>query len=75
MLQIAGQFGGALGEDPHALLKSFKEIYNTFVISNITPKEIRLTLFPFSLRDEVRQWVYSLEPGEINTWDQMIRSS
>uniref|UniRef100_UPI001C3D1ED9 retrotransposon gag family protein n=1 Tax=Picosynechococcus sp. (strain ATCC 27264 / PCC 7002 / PR-6) TaxID=32049 RepID=UPI001C3D1ED9 len=59
-------------EDPHAHLKSFIEICNTFVIPNISADDIRLTLFPFSLRDEARQWAYSLEPGEITTWNQMI---
>lgn len=68
MLQTVGQFGGAPDEDPLAHLKSFTKICNTFVISNISPEETRLTLFPFSLRDEVRQWAYSLESGEITTW-------
>lgn len=29
-------------------------------------------MFPFSLRDEAREWAYSLEPGEIITWEQMM---
>lgn len=52
MLQTLRQFRGTPGEDPHAHLKSFIEICNTFVILNITADEIHLTLFPFSLRDE-----------------------
>lgn len=72
MLQIVGQFGGALGEDPHAHLKSFIVICNTFVIPNITLEGIRRTLFRFSLRDETKQWVYSLEPSKITTWAQVI---
>lgn len=73
MLQTAGKIEGAPDEDPHSHLKSFIGIYNTFVIPNITTKEIRLTLFPFSLRDEARQWTYSLEPSDITTWKQMIK--
>ena len=56
----------------HSHLKSFIEICNTFLIPNITAKEIKLILFPFSLRDKARQWAYSLEPCEITTWSQMI---
>ena len=74
MLQIVGQFGGTLGEDLHTQLKSFIETCNTFVFPNITVDEIHLTLFPFSLRDEVRQCAYSFEPGEVTTWNQMIEN-
>ena len=72
MLQAAKQFGGALGKDPHAHLKSFLEICNTFSITRVTQDGIRLSLFPFSLRDDARQWEYSFKPGEIITWEQMV---
>lgn len=72
MLQTARQFGGALGEDPHAHLKSFLNICNTFSISRVTQDGIQLSLFPFSLRDEARQWTYLFELGEITTWEQMV---
>lgn len=49
MIQIASQFGSVTGEDPHAHLKSFMEICNTFVIPAITIEVIHLSLFPFSL--------------------------
>lgn len=72
MLQTSRQFGGAVGKDLHTHLKSFQEIYNTFSIPGVTHDEIKLSLFPFSLKDEVRQWAYSFEPGEITTWEQMV---
>ncbi|XP_038890241.1 uncharacterized protein LOC120079867 [Benincasa hispida] len=66
MLQTVGQFGGGHGEDPHTHMKRFLEMCNSFVIP--TPEAIRLSLFPYSLRDDAKQWVSSLEPGEITTW-------
>lgn len=40
MIQAVGQFKGSPGEDPHAHLKSFMKICNTFVIPVITPEAI-----------------------------------
>ncbi|XP_038874908.1 uncharacterized protein LOC120067411 [Benincasa hispida] len=57
MLQTAGQFRGARGEDPHAHMKCFLETCNSFVIPGITPEAIRLSLFPYSLRDDAKQWM------------------
>ncbi|XP_038890753.1 uncharacterized protein LOC120080236 [Benincasa hispida] len=72
MLQIAGQFRGAQGEDPHAHMKRFLETCNSFVIPRITPEAIRLSLFPYSLRDNAKKLVSSLEPGEITTWEKLV---
>lgn len=44
MLHVTRQFGGVVGEDPHAHLKSFMDIYNTFSIPGVTPDVIRLSL-------------------------------
>ncbi|XP_038889254.1 uncharacterized protein LOC120079150 [Benincasa hispida] len=69
MLQTADQFGGARGEDPHAHMKCFLETCNSFLIPGITPEAIRLSLFPYSLRDDAKKWASSLEPWEITTWE------
>lgn len=65
--KLLASLGGAMGEDPHAHLTNFMKICNMFELLGITPKGIKLTLFPFSLRDEEKQWAYSLEPSEITT--------
>ncbi|XP_038882281.1 uncharacterized protein LOC120073512 [Benincasa hispida] len=72
MLQTVGQFGGSCGEDPNAHMKRFLETCNSFMISGITPEAIRLFLFPYSLRDDAKQWVSSLERGEITTWEKLV---
>ncbi|XP_038904327.1 uncharacterized protein LOC120090680 [Benincasa hispida] len=53
-------------------MKRFLETCNSFVIPGITPEAIRLSLFPYSLRDDAKQWVSSLEPGEITTWEKLV---
>ncbi|XP_038896595.1 uncharacterized protein LOC120084850 [Benincasa hispida] len=72
MIQNAGKFGGLQGEDPHAHLTHFVEICNTFSIPSVSPEGIRLYIFPYTLRDEARRWAQSLEPNEINAWDQLV---
>ncbi|XP_038880418.1 uncharacterized protein LOC120072068 [Benincasa hispida] len=72
LIQNAGQFGGLQGKDLHAHLTSFVEMCNTFSIPGVTPEGIRLYLFLYTLRDKARRWAESLEPNEINAWDQLV---
>ncbi|KAJ9541696.1 hypothetical protein OSB04_028202 [Centaurea solstitialis] len=44
------QYGGAPSEDPHAHLRMFEKVCNTFKMRNVSDDAIRLRLFPFSLK-------------------------
>ncbi|XP_038889341.1 uncharacterized protein LOC120079252 [Benincasa hispida] len=72
MIQNAGQFRGLQGEDPHAHLTSFVEMCGNFSLPGLTLENIRLYLFPYTLRDEAKKWAYSLEPNEITSWGQLV---
>ncbi|KAJ9556763.1 hypothetical protein OSB04_011377 [Centaurea solstitialis] len=71
MLQTNGQFGGLPSEDPHAHLKSFMELSDAFLIPGVSGDYLRLTLFPFSLRDKARSWFDYLQPGSVSSWNDM----
>ncbi|KAJ9552364.1 hypothetical protein OSB04_016409 [Centaurea solstitialis] len=71
MLQTNGQFAGIPSEDPHAHLKSFMALTNTFKIPGVPQDSLRLTLFQFSLRDRARSWFDSLAPGSVTSWNSM----
>ncbi|KAJ9557907.1 hypothetical protein OSB04_012521 [Centaurea solstitialis] len=71
MLQTNGQFGGLPSEDPHAHLKSFMELSDAFLIPGVSSDYLRLTLFPFSLRDKARSWFDYLQPGSVSSWNDM----
>ncbi|KAJ9552763.1 hypothetical protein OSB04_016808 [Centaurea solstitialis] len=71
MIQTNGQFGGTAVEDPHSHLKSFMQITDSFRIPEVSPSALRLSLFPFSLKERARAWYDSLEPDSITSWNQM----
>ncbi|KAJ9551743.1 hypothetical protein OSB04_015788 [Centaurea solstitialis] len=56
MIQTNGQFGGTAVEDPHSHLKSFMQITDSFRIPGVSPSALRLSLFPFSLKERARAW-------------------
>lgn len=68
MIQAAGQFGGLPSEDPHSHLKSFIEVVDSFRFQDVSNEALRLTLFPFSLRDRAKAWLNSQPPNSIATW-------
>ncbi|KAI3769069.1 hypothetical protein L6452_00165 [Arctium lappa] len=71
MLQTNGQFAGMPSEDLHSHLKSFMEITDAFLIPGVSNDALRLTLFPFSLRDRAKSWFNSLAPGSVPSWSNM----
>ncbi|XP_024961929.1 uncharacterized protein LOC112502289 [Cynara cardunculus var. scolymus] len=73
MLQTNGQFSGLPSEDSHSHLKSFMEITDTFPIPGVSNDALRLTLFPFSLRDRAKSWFNSLQPGFVDSWNSVAK--
>ncbi|KAL5545044.1 hypothetical protein UlMin_008828 [Ulmus minor] len=51
----------------------FLDICDIIKINGVTDDTIRLRLFPFSLRDQARGWLQSLQPGSITTWQDMAK--
>ncbi|KAJ9182762.1 hypothetical protein P3X46_006719 [Hevea brasiliensis] len=68
------QFGGNPSESPHVHLAHFLEISDMLKINGVSDDSIRLRLFPFSLKDRAREWLHSLPPGSITTWDELSQA-
>ena len=64
----ANAFGGKTNEDPNKHLTKFIQIGNTVKLNGMTDEQIRLRLFPFSLKDDARDWYDNMGPGSIRTW-------
>ena len=73
LLQQYCQFDGLQNEDPHAHIKTFLEICQTFKNNGVTDEAIFTRLFPFSLRGKAKIWLQSLGPGALTTWDDIVK--
>ncbi|KAJ8774906.1 hypothetical protein K2173_019910 [Erythroxylum novogranatense] len=67
------QFGGAPMEDPNDHLASFQELCDTIKTEGATQDDIRLTLFPFSLRDKAKNWLHSISADRMRTWQEVAQ--
>ena len=65
------QFGGSSTKDPNMHIRDFIEICDTFKFNGVSEDAIKLRLFPFSLRDKAKSWLYSLPAGSITTWEDL----
>ena len=58
-------------EDSNLHLKEFFVLCKFRHIQGLTPKGIRLVLFPFSLKDNAKLWYNSLPADSIHTWEEL----
>jgi len=61
-------------QDPNLYLLVFLEVFDTLKVSGFFTDAIHLRLFPFSLKDKARAWLYLLPPGSITTWDELTKA-
>ncbi|MDD0148432.1 retrotransposon gag domain-containing protein, partial [Shigella flexneri] len=66
-------FSGGESCNPNPHINAFLEICDTIKYNGVDSEAIRLRLFPFSLRDKAREWLHSLPPDSIRTWDDLRR--
>ena len=72
MLQLLPTFRGIENQNPYLHIREFEDIVATFN-ANYNMEEIaRLKLFPFSLSDRAKSWLYDLRSRSITTWAQMV---
>ncbi|XP_031105706.1 uncharacterized protein LOC116010433 [Ipomoea triloba] len=73
LIQLLLTFRGLENEDPHKHLKEFHVVCSSFKPQRVTEDQIKLRVFPFSLADRAKDWLFYLSSGSINTWDEMVR--
>ncbi|KAK1554499.1 hypothetical protein Q3G72_013132 [Acer saccharum] len=67
-IHLLPTFYGKSGEDPHIHIKEFYAVCTTLTNGGVNDERVRLRLFPFSLKDKAKEWLYSLPSGCIRTW-------
>jgi hypothetical protein len=61
VIQMLPSFYGLSNEDPYRHLDEFLKICSTVRINNFGDDAMRLTLFPFSLKDKAKHWLKALD--------------
>lgn len=74
MLQQTAQFSVLANEDPNSYIENFLEVYDLLKINGVSDDAIWLRAFPFSLKDQAKQWLQELLRGSITTWDEMVEA-
>ncbi|GMJ00921.1 hypothetical protein HRI_003761300 [Hibiscus trionum] len=73
MINTLGQFGGSATEDARHHLRRFLDICRAFKLHGVHQDVLRLRLFPYSLRDRVKQWLNNQPAGSFNTWTELCK--
>ncbi|KAJ4803483.1 F7F22.17 [Rhynchospora pubera] len=68
------QFSGNPTEDANKHLQRFLRNCITLNLEEVAPDIIRLTLFPFSLRDQAEDWLNSFNSNPFTCWDDLAKS-
>ncbi|XP_024200494.1 uncharacterized protein LOC112203807 [Rosa chinensis] len=66
-------FFGLPSNEPYLHLQEFNEVCSTVQLLGIDEGNLHLRLFPFSLKDKAKKWLYKLPPSSIHTWEEMQR--
>ncbi|KAL6140942.1 hypothetical protein ACLB2K_059234 [Fragaria x ananassa] len=66
-------FFGLQNNESYLHLQEFNEACSTIQLLGIDEANLRLRLFPFSLKDKTKKWLYKLPLRSINTWEEMQR--
>ncbi|XP_050225511.1 uncharacterized protein LOC126674989 [Mercurialis annua] len=74
LLENRCAFFGLKHEDPNAHIAKFLGVLNTFKLHGITADQIKLRMFPFSLRDKASLWLQSLPNESIHTWRELAQA-
>jgi len=73
LIHLLPKFHALEGEDPYHHLKEFLVVCSSMRPTTVTEEHIKLKVFPFSLQDVAKNWLYCLPPGSINTWETLNR--
>ncbi|XP_034218971.1 LOW QUALITY PROTEIN: uncharacterized protein LOC117630344 [Prunus dulcis] len=71
MIHLLPTYYGNTTEDPYMHIKQFFEICATIKIQDLDDEQIKMRLFPFSLKDKAKSWLYSLPNASIHTWEEL----
>ncbi|CAL2246504.1 unnamed protein product [Prunus armeniaca] len=61
-------FYGLPNEDPLTHIKNIFNAVSSFPLTGVTEDQLRIRVFPYTLKDKAKYWLNSLKPGSLTTW-------
>ena len=59
-------------EDAYMFINELEEVYAMMKIKQLSDDGVKLKFIPFSLRDNIKKWPYSLTTNSIATWAEFV---
>ncbi|KAI5343486.1 hypothetical protein L3X38_011362 [Prunus dulcis] len=66
-------FYGLPNEDPLAHIKEFYDVVSGLPLQGVTEANLRMRVFPYTLKDRAKGWLMTLAPGSLTTWDAVAK--
>ena len=73
LIHLLPKFYGHENEDPHKHLKEFYVVCSNLKPQGVTEEHIKLSVFPFSLADTTKDWLFYLPADFVTTWTGMVK--
>ncbi|CAN6576807.1 unnamed protein product [Malus baccata var. baccata] len=66
-------FYGIPNEDPLAHVKEFYNVVSGLRLQGVSEANLRMRVFPYTLKDRAKSWLMTLAPGSLTTWDAVAK--
>ena len=73
MIQMLLVFRGLDQENPYQHVNEFENICGTKRINHMIEEAPKLRLFPFSLKEKAKAYLYALQAGSITIWAKLVK--
>ncbi|KAM1097027.1 hypothetical protein ACFX19_014732 [Malus domestica] len=71
LLHHIPKYHGLSMEYPNKHLKEFEVVCSSMTPINVDGSILMMKVFPFSLLEKAKDWLYELAPGTVTSWDSM----
>ncbi|CAL2259889.1 unnamed protein product [Prunus armeniaca] len=66
-------FYGLPNEDPLSHIKEFYNVVSGLPMQGVSEANLRMRVFPYTLKDRAKNWLMTLALGSLTTWDAVAK--
>ncbi|CAL9000990.1 unnamed protein product [Prunus brigantina] len=70
---VLPSFYGLPNEDPLSHIKEFYNVVSGLPLQGVSEANLRMRVFPYTLKDKAKNWLMTLAPGSLTTWDAVAK--